>query len=351
VVSAITGVRRGLRRVADRLAPAEVALLERSAALVSTFVVGVVAELGVADLLVKRPRTAAELAVELRVDAGVLHRVLRVAAAMGVLRLDGKGRFRLGRLGRPLRSDHPGSVRSWARYLALRSTVLPWTDLLESVRTGRGAFPRVHGHSVWQHYAENPGEHELFNTAMRRFTEQEVPGIVGAYPWPERGTVCDVGGGLGAVLAGVLKARPGLRGLLVDSPAVLAEAEEYLAAAGVRDRVELKGGDLFGTLDARADLYVLKDVLHDWDDAACARILGGVRAAAPAGSRIVVIEGTLEHTETHPVLTVVDLIMLTQTDDGRQRSVGELHDLFRGAGFAPGGVYRTAGLVSLVEGR
>jgi hypothetical protein len=185
---------------------------------------------------------------------------------------------------------------------------------------------------------------------MRGFTRLELPGIVGAYPWPERGTVCDVAGGVGAVLAGVLNARPGLRGVLVDSPKVLEEADEYLAAAGVRDRVELRSGDIFGELDAVADVYVVKDVLHDWDDAACARILGGIGSSAPAGSRIVVVEGTLEHTETDPVLTMVDLIMLVQADDGRQRSVGEMHELLSAAGFAPGRVYRTPGLMSLVEG-
>ena len=343
-------VHRRLQQAADALVPADVALLGKASALASTFVLGVVAELGVPDHLAGGPKTAAELAAELGVDAGTLHRVLRAAATMDVLSLDDTGRFRLARLGQPLRSDHPRSVRPWPRYLAMKSIVLPWTGLLESVRTGRPAFPSVHGRSIWQHFAEHPDEHQLFNSTMRRFTEQEVPGIVEAYPWPERGTVCDVAGGVGTVLAGILTARPGLRGVLVDSAAVLPEAEKYLGTAGVRDRVELTAGDIFGELNATADLYMIKDVLHDWDDTACAKILGAIRATAPAGSRIVIIEGTLEHTETHPVNTIVDLNMLIQTDDGRQRSVGELRAMLTAAGFTPAGLYRTPGLMSLVEG-
>jgi len=208
----------------------------------------------------------------------------------------------------------------------------------------------VHGRSLWQHYAEHPSEGSLFNEVMRRFTEQDVPGIVSAYPWPESGVVCDVAGGVGTLLAGVLAARPRLRGILVDSPSVLEDADRHLTSLGLRDRVELSPGDIFSHIDAVADIYLIKDVLHDWDDNACAKILDVVRERAGVGSRVLLVEVPHERNEVHPLVSIMDLQMLTQCDDGRQRAVGELQSLLAAAGFPPGSVYRTAGFSALVEG-
>ncbi len=161
--------------------------------------------------------------------------------------------------------------------------------------------------------------------------------------------MCDVAGGIGTVLVGVLAARPGLRGVLVEAPGVLEEAARHLSAAGVRDRVTLDAGDMFAGIEATADVYVMKDILHDWDDERCARILATGRAAMPSGSRLVLVEGVLERNEVDPIVALVDAHMLTQTDGGRQRSVAELQALLSGAGLEPGAVRRTAG-PALVEG-
>lgn len=350
VVNTLLSARKRLQRAADAMVPAEVALLERSFALATTQIMGVVAELGIPDLLAHGPKTAADLATEVDADADTLHRVLRAAAAIDLVTLDRSGRFRLTRLAQPLRSDHPQSVRSWPRYMTLPSTYTAWGDLLTSVRTGRSAFPRVHGHSVWHHYASHPEEGTLFNDVMRRFTERDVPAIVSSYPWPQYGTICDVAGGVGTLLAGILAANPGLRGILVDSPEVLADADRHLTEIGLRDRIELSPGDIFSEISAPADIYLIKDVLHDWDDDACARILNVVRGPAVVGAKVLLIEAPHEKNEVHPIVSIMDLQMLTQCDDGRQRAVGEWQSLLAGAGFRPGPVYRTPGLESVIEG-
>jgi hypothetical protein len=184
---------------------------------------------------------------------------------------------------------------------------------------------------------------------MRRITEIDLPSIVAGYPWPQTGTVCDVAGGVGTLLAGVLKARPQLRGVLVDGAGVLQEAETYLTSKGVRDRVELSEGNMFEHVGARADVYVMKDVLHDWDDERCRTILATVRKAMPAGAKLVLVETLQEPNAIEPVASFVDVHMLTQTDGGRQRSVAELHALLSDAGLEPGAVRRTAN-PALVEG-
>jgi hypothetical protein len=312
-------------------------------------VMSTVAELGVADELDSGPLTAAELAPRVGADADALHRLLRAAADDGFVRVDRRGRFRLTRLGRTLRSDTDDSVRSWSRYMGLESTRAAWGDLTESVRTGKAAFPRVHGTSVWDWFAKHPEEERLFASAMRAMTEFETPAITTAPLWPREGTICDVAGGAGTLLAALLGEHTALRGVLVEAPGVLAEAEPYLAERGVRDRVELVEGDLFGEIEAEADVYVLKNILHDWDDPTSAKILGNVRAAMRPGARLVLAEQGQERNRPHAFASITDLQMLTQCVDGRERSTSELQALLSGARFTPGRVER-AGVSALVEG-
>jgi hypothetical protein len=342
-------VRRVLLRAADALLPPFAAVWEKSMGIGTTQVIGTIAELGVPDALGDGRLTAAELGSRLGVDADALHRVLRWAAIDGLVRLDRRGRFRLTRQGRTLRSDAPATLRPWARYMSLASSRDAWADLTESVRSGRAAFERVHGVSVWDWFAAHPEEEQLFAAAMRSITEFGLPEVAAASVWPDEGTLCDVAGGAGTLLAEILSGRPELRGVLVEAPGVLAEAEKHLAARGVRDRVELVEGDLFGELRADADVYVLKNVLHDWDDATSAKILAGVRATMPPGSRLVVIEQLQERNRPHPFASRSDVQMLTQCVDGRERSRDELRALLAGAGLDPRRAERT-GIGVLVEG-
>jgi hypothetical protein len=347
-VRAVLAARATVQRAADRVGPADLALFELSFGFALSRMLGTFAELGVADHL-DEPRTAEDLARRLDADADALHRVLRALALRGIVSLDGDGRFALTRRGRMLRSDHPRSIRPWVRYVMAPSTQAAWAGLTDTVRTGVPSFPAVHGRSVWEHFADHPDEEQLFAASMRRVTEFDLPSITGGYPWPDQGTVCDVAGGIGTMLAGILRARPGLRGVLVDGPGVLREAEQHLARAGVRDRVELSEGDIFTGMAARADVYTLKDVLHDWDDERCTTILRTVRQAMPSGARVVLVETLQDPNAPDPIASLVDVQMLTQCDGGRQRSVAELHGLLRAADLVPGTVRRTAG-PALVEG-
>jgi len=160
--------------------------------------------------------------------------------------------------------------------------------------------------------------------------------------------VCDVAGGVGTLLAAILAARPGLRGVLVDAPGPLGGADGFLRARGVRDRVELVQGDIFSGVSARADCFVLKDVLHDWDDERCGTILRTVRATMQPGERVVRVETLQERNDTDLIASLSDVQMLTQCDGGRQRAEADLHRLLRETGFEPGPTHATAG-PALVE--
>jgi hypothetical protein len=168
------------------------------------------------------------------------------------------------------------------------------------------------------------------------------------YPWREVTRVCDVGGGRGTLLSELLIRHPHLRGVLCDGAGVLASAGPLLRARGVADRVELVAGSFFGAVPRGADLYVLKNVLHDWDDARCARILGVVRAAMEPGQRVLVVESLLERNQVD-LTAFVDVHMMTVCDEGRERSRAELEQLLTAAGFRPGRV-EAAPTVAVLEG-
>lgn len=346
---ATLALRERLLQMADALVPAELVAYERATAFFATRVAAALVELGVLDAIGDGERTASELAAELDLDADNLHRTLRLAAAQRLVRINGDGRFRLTDVGRTFRSDASPTLAPWILNLTTEATQRPWSELAETIRVGGATFPRVYGESIWQHYADNPAEERLFATAMRELSAAPLAWIVERYPWPERGVVADVAGGSGPVLAGILAANPDLTGILVEAPGVLAEADGHLIRAGVRDRVELREGNIFAGVDAEADLYLLKDILHDWDDERSLQILATIAASMPPGAKLVVIEQLLERNEADPITASVDLHMLAVCDGGRQRSADEIRALLEAAGLEPGELHE-AGLTALIEG-
>ncbi len=348
-VRAALRLRGLLRRAADALVPVEVIAYEESISFFRTRVAGALVGLGVIDAIGDGERSSAELAAGLGLHADTLHRTLRLAAAHGLTEIDGKARFSLTPLGSAFRTSASPTLAPWLRYLNTDAVQSAWAKLPETVRSGDPSFPAVHGESVWAYLAEHPDEERLFANSMRELSALTLAWIVKGYPWPRRGVLADIAGGSGPVLAGVLRARPGVRGLLVEAPGVLAEADGHLARAGVRDRVNLVEGDIFERIEAEADVYVLKDILHDWDDERSLQILRTVAAAMPSGSKLVLIEQTIEPNDPDPIAAAVDIHMLTQCDGGRQRSVTELQGLLRAAGLQPGEVHETGG-PALVEG-
>ena len=348
VVRAALGLRRRLLALADRAVPPQFALFDHSVAGARAAALAAVTRFGIADLLVGGPRTAVQLAEQVDLDPDALHRLMRSLALAGIFSLGRDGRFGLTPMSERLRIDHPDSMRNWVLYWSTDSNQSAWAAIDETVRTGVPAFPSRHGMSVWQWFTEHPDEGRLFASAMRRITELDAPDIVGLYPWPRTGTVCDLAGGAGTLLSRILQSRPELDGVLVEAPLVLAEAERVLEERGVRDRAELVVGDLFGSLEAEADVYVLKSVLHDWDDDTCRRILATVRATMRPGTTLVLVELLQERNEASYPSSLTDLQMMVVCDGGRERSRVELQALLRASGFTPTSVHEGATGVGLV---
>ncbi|HXO21678.1 MAG TPA: methyltransferase [Thermoanaerobaculia bacterium] len=342
-------LRRMFLSLADTVVPPQLALFDHISGAGFTQVIHAAARLRIPDLLAERPMTAAELAARAGVDADALHRTLRGLAASGVFSLDAAGRFRNNRLSASLCSGRPGSLRDYAVYFGSASNVLAWADFDRTLETGGEAFARVHGMSVWDWFDAHPDERETFAGAMGSLTELYAAGVAAFYPFAEVKRVCDVGGGRGTLLAEVLLRHPHLAGVLLDSEGVIATARSFLAEKGVADRVELVAGSFFAAVPPGCDAYLLKNVLHDWDDERCRTILGACRRAMRPGNRLLVVETVVEATTTRDLGPLSDLQMMVVCS-GRERGREELAHLYAETGFRLSRVISPPGPMSVVEG-
>jgi hypothetical protein len=295
------------------------------------------AELGLADLLAEGPRTTAELAELTGAHGPSLRRLLLALAGLGLVTQTGTDGFELADLARPLRTDAPNSIRDLVRMMCGPAVWRSWDELVPSVRTGEPAWDLAHGVTWTEYYARDPEAAAIFNRAMAEHTRDTAPGVLAAADLSRFRTVVDLGGGDGTLISHVLRAHPEVEGVVFDVPTGLATTAAKLAAAGVASRCQVVSGDFFVSVPPGADAYLLKQVLHDWDDERATAILRNVRAAVAPGGRVFVIERAVpeqvtpgDPAEARDLL--LDLHMLVATG-GRERTEREFERLLEAAGF------------------
>lgn len=296
-----------------------------------THLVTVVAELGVADLMVDRPRTVEEIAESTGTNPDALYRALRTLASHGVFTEVASRAFGLTPLAATLRTGVPGSLRDYARYWGLPERQRAFTELGYSVRTGRPAFDHVHGMDWWSYLAANPRRSALFNDVMGYLARQMHAAAIEAYDLSDVRRLVDVGGGHGHLVSTILRRYPGMRAVVFDQPHVVAGAEAVLAQAGVSDRVELVSGDFFSAVPAGGDAYVLSMILHDWSDVEAAAILGNVHRAMDPVGKVLVIDTVIPEGDTAHFGKLMDIVMLA-CFTGRERTKADFATLFESAG-------------------
>jgi hypothetical protein len=297
-----------------------------------TQAIHVVAVLGIADLLTDGPRSSDDLAASTGAHSGALYRVLRALASVGIFREEANHNFALTDLGACLRSDAPEPIGGWAAFVGEPYHWQAWNALLHSVRTGDNAFRHVHGTNSWTFRARHPELNASFDRAMTDISRQLSVAILTAYDFSRFGHVVDVGGGNGAFLAAILTRHPMARGVLFDQPQVVSGAGPILAAAGVADRCQVVGGSFFESVPAGGDAYVLKAILHDWEDEPCLQILRTCRQAMVDGTALLVVERDLGRPNEDPEPKFSDLNMLVGPM-GQERTPDEYAALFAAAGF------------------
>jgi hypothetical protein len=313
----------------------------------------VAAKLGIADHLAQGPRSHDELAPAAGAHAPSLRRVLRLLSSAGVFAEREDGRFELTPLGACLQSGVPGSFRAVALLFAGPGVWSSWGDLLNTVRTGETALHRVFGTDSFAYFEQHPEEGAVFDEAMGAFTAMVAVAVAAAYDFSPFRTLVDVGGGDGALLAGLLGANPGLRGVVFDLPRVAERAKQRIAAAGLGERCQFVAGDMFEGVPAGGDAYLLKHVIHDWDDRRARGILASCRRAMSPESRLLIVEGVYPRRIDQSVesrgAAANDVNMLVCTG-GRQRSEDEFRELFEAAGFELTRIVPTLAMSSVIEG-
>jgi hypothetical protein len=306
------------------------------------------AELGIADHVADGARTADDLASQTGAHAPSLYRVLRTLTAFGVFDQDSQGRFSVTPLGATLQSGASSHTRAAVRML---SSPLMWGALgefMHSVRTGSTGMEKAFGKPVFDMLAVAPEQSTIFNEAMIGFHGDEPPAVAAAYDFSAIRTLVDVGGGTGNLLLTILAAHPGVRGTLFDQPHVAAEARQTVAARGLTDRCEVIEGSFFAALPAGRDAYLLSHIIHDWDEAACVKILRRCREALPPAGRLLLVEQVIPDGNAFHSAKFLDMIMLAVAG-GRERTAGEYGELVAKAGFTLTRVVPTPSAVSVVE--
>lgn len=283
-----------------------------------------------ADHLSARARGAADLAPEIGAHAPSLYRLLRALASLGLFTEDARGRFSTTPLGEYLRSDVLGSMYGMARFIGSEEHGAAWNALPYAVASGEPAFEHVYGRSAWQYLDEDPELNAIFSLAMRSLASNAAREIAANLPLGAGTTVCDAGGADGTLLAALLEHSAGVRGILYDRPAAIAEARRADLPT-LRGRCELVEGDVFERVPS-ADVIVLSRVLHDWPDADAERILSNCRAALPPQGRIAIYDAVIEPGDAPDFGKLLDLEMLVITPGGRERTRTEFEHLFARAG-------------------
>ena len=311
----------------------------------------VAAKLGISDLLAGGPRDGTELARATGTNAESLARVLRLLAANGIFTEVAAERFALAPMGELLRSDAVGSQRPYA-IMTMELEYPAWGRLLDGVKTGQPGFTRAFGRPYWEYLRDTPDAAAVFDGAMVGLTRWQADAIVAGYDFSSCRIVVDVGGGRGTLLAAILATQPGARGVLFDAPQVLEGAHALLTAAGVIDRCALVGGNFLDSVVAGADTYVLKWIVHDWDDAHATTILRNCRHAMQADGKLLLVEnvvpaGTASAKHAQPFWDDVLMMVLF---GGRERTVEQYARLLAAAGFRLGDIVPVAPELCVIEG-
>lgn len=311
----------------------------------------VAARLGLADALAKGPLSAAVLAKRVGAQAPALHRVLRALASVGVFAETADGRFRLTPAAATLRRDVPGSLRSFAMMMVDEYNWNAWRELLHGVRTGELPFDHVYGMPLFEYLRLHPEEDRVFSESMASISGPENAAVARAYDFSHFDTLVDVGGAHGHLLATVLRRHRRLRGVLYDQAQVVAGARKsgFITAPGIAKRCAVQGGNFFEEVPAGADAYMMKYIIHDWNDDQAASILSNCRRAMAPGGRVLVVDHVIRTGNAPDWAKLLDINMLV-LPGGQERTRDEFAALFKRSGLKLRRVHPTASALSILEG-
>ncbi|MEH2374007.1 methyltransferase [Nostoc sp.] len=310
----------------------------------------IAAKLGIADYLQEQPKTVEELAAITETHPPSLYRLLRSLASVGIFAEDENRRFALTPLAATLQTDTPGSLRFFAISELGQVHYLGWGNLLHSVKTGEIAFDNVAGMNIWDYYAQNAEAGKLFDRSMVNVTATVLEAIINNYDFSSFNTVVDVGGGQGSLITTILKANLKLKGILFDVPNVIENAKPRLQKESYAERCTTIAGNFFESVPSGGDAYLLKFIIHDWDDEKSLLILKNCHQAMPEDGKLLLFEQviTAGNNLSSSFGKLMDLNMLVMTG-GCERTEAEYRSLLAAAGFKLTRIVPTSLAINVIE--
>ncbi len=306
------------------------------------------AKFDIAEHLSDGPKSVEELARLTSTNSDALYRLLRALASVGIFREGESRQFSLTPLAEPLRGSVPGSKRALALMMG-DEQFRAWADIDYSIRTGEVAFDRVFGKPVFEYLGENPEKARIFDRAMVDVHGRESNAVLDAYDFSGIGVIADIGGGNGSQIANILNKHTTMKGILFDLPQVIERAQGPIESQGLSDRCELVGGSFFDSVPKGADAYIMRHIIHDWDDEKSLKILRNCHQAMDSHGKLLVVESVIPTGNDPFVGKFLDLHMLL-IPGGKERTEEEYRSLFDTAGFELRQVVPTETDISILEG-
>ncbi|AFY62730.1 methyltransferase [Synechococcus sp. PCC 6312] len=308
------------------------------------------AKLGLADHLSTGEKNCAELATATGSHEPSLYRLLRALASVGIFAETKPSTFAITPLATFLRSDVPGSVRDASIMMGDQEHYGSWGNILHAIKTGDSSFQDRFGMNIFDYYGQNPEAANIFDRAMTSFSSPEIAGVISDYDFSGIKSLVDVAGGQGSLLTAILQANPTMTGTLFDMPDVIERAKSHIADSPVSERCQLVSGSFFESVPAGADAYILKHIIHDWDDQRAIAILKQCHQAMAANGKVLVVEQVIPPGNDPFIGKFLDVNMLVMCPGGKERTAAEFQALFAQAGFKLTRIVPTHGIVSVIEG-
>ncbi len=329
-------------------APPEAVLTQIMLGSLAAQTIYVTAKLGIADLLADGPKSVEELATATSTPAPSLYRVLRAAASLNVFFEQENRVFALNPNAQPLLSNAPNSLRDIAIFMGEDWHWQVWGKTLYSVQTGKSAWAQMHGDDVFDYFSRNPEAATIFNRAMSSLTALATQAVVEGYDFTGINTLIDIAGGHGRLLTDIIEANPNIRGVLFDLPHVIEGARANVAKSKAADRVELVTGDFFVSVPAGGDAYMMKHIIHDWDDERALTILKNIKQAMNPKGRVLLVESVIADGNNQDFGKLMDIEMLV-SPGGKERTAAEYAELFERAGLRLTRIVPTRSAYSVIE--
>ena len=327
--------------------PPPIALLNLAIGHWTTQAIFVAAQLSIADLLRDGAKSSTDLAQLAGVDSRSLYRLMRALASVGVFAQGTDGRFVLTPMAECLQADAPGSMRAWALMMGTWA-FHPWAELLHSVKTGETAFEHIHGTGFFDYLGKHPEQGRLFDESMTNFSGPEIAAIVSGYDFSGIGTLVDIAGGHGSLLGAILQANPAMKGILADMPAVIEGARRHFEASKLADRCQVTPINFFEAVPGGGDAYLMKHIIHDWDDERSNTILKNCHRAMAGKGKLLLAETVMVAGNEPEFGKWLDLAMLVYAG-GCERTEEEYRDLLSAGGFRLTRIVPTQSPLSVIE--